>query len=258
MYNNRGYRQSSQRPYNGRQYYRRPKKTQYTQTKKLVTGHGPTVLEQIASGVGSVAKLAGAVAPVIAAINTELKYSDYSNTSLDGYNPGTSDQIVCLTNQLSQGTEDFERIGNSVLAKDITIKYNGLYLATTSNNVAFSRIVIFVWKDNATANAPTAAKLFETPATFLSAFNKDYTDQMVILKDKVYCHQTNYDAGAGGLYVAPIHEKIYKKLDFHMRWTNASTANSQNHVYMCVRGSGATSSNASRFQVYSRLNFTDN
>lgn len=251
------YQKNFPRGYNGRQYYRKPKKTQYTQTKKLVTGHGPTVLEQIASGVGSVAKLAGAVAPVIAAINTELKYTDYSNTALDGYNPGTSDQLVCLTNQLSQGTEDFQRIGNSILAKDISLKYNSLYLATTAGNIGATRIVILVWKDNATANAPTAAKIFETPSVFLSGFNKDYTDQMVILKDKVYMHEASYDPGAG-LYVGGYTDKVYKKLDFHMRWTNSTTANSQNHIYFLVRGSGATSANASRVSVYSRMNFTDN
>ena len=220
----------------------------------MVTGHGPTMLDKIASYAGPIGKLAMAVAPAIASINTEVKYGDYQQT-LNAWNPGTSDQIACLTNNISQGLTDQSRIGNSILAKDISAKFTVNYSVSPTALVSQTRIVMFVWKDNANANVPTAAKIFETPSLFLSAFNKDYTDQMVILKDKIICHNAPISGTYAGCFSS---FKVHKKLDFHMRWLDATTGNSQNHIYVLVRGLWTTSTNSSNVTLYSRMNFTDN
>jgi len=47
-------------------------------TKKMVTGQGPTLLEQLARGASGVATVAKAVLPIVSAINTEAKYLDVS------------------------------------------------------------------------------------------------------------------------------------------------------------------------------------
>lgn len=243
-------------PYRKRTYRRRPRRryVRQSKTKKMVTGHGPTMLEKIASGVGSVAKLAGAVAPVIAAINTELKYVD-TNLSATVYNPGTNDQLTCITNNISQGTDDTNRIGNSVLFKDMYIKGYLQFAASASVVTNAARMIIFVWKDNANANAPSAAKLLESPATFASAINKDYSDSLVIIKDKMWSFDSPVAASvSAGTQIF----KFYKKLDFHGRWLNTTTGNTQNHVYILFRGASGVVGNATTFSMYSRVNYTDN
>lgn len=233
---------------------RRRKVQNYSKAKKMVTGHGPTLLDRIASGVGSVAKLATAVAPAIAAINTEHKYYDISY-SVNANTPGTNDQIVDLTQGITQGTTDVTRIGNSILAQDIYVKGYVGFTASTTTHSSFSRMTIFCWKENIQLNAPTAAKLFETPADIFSPINKDYSDQFVVIKDKLIPHNAQISA-ATVQGVVPI--KFYKKLNWHIRYNaTGTTAGTQNHIFICFRGAAAVA-NTSVFSIHSRLNFTDN
>lgn len=238
----------------GKKGYKRFKKV--AKIKKMVTGEGPTLLEKIASGVGGVASVAKAVLPAIAAINTEAKYDDEASTNTC-YNPGSNDVIVCLTNNIAQGTSDSERIGNSILAKDINVRGYAYWAPTVTTGpfVNVGRYIMFVWKDNANANGPTAAKILETPTNINSHYNKDYTDQFVVLKDQ----RIPMNAWINASVTQDVHEfKIYKKLNFHIRWLNATTGGTQNHVYMMFMGSNTASANATVFQIYSRLNYTDN
>jgi len=55
-------------------------------TKKMVTGQGPTLLEQLARGASGVATVAKAVLPIVSAINTEAKYLDVSYSGNLNYN----------------------------------------------------------------------------------------------------------------------------------------------------------------------------
>lgn len=232
-----------------------PRRRIVRKTKKMVTGQGPTLLEKIASGIGGVATVAKAVLPIVAAINTEAKYYDYA-TTVSAYNPGTNDQIIPLTGGISNGTTDTTRIGNSLLAKDLNIRFSAYWLASTTVYVGETRMIIFAWKENYQDNPPTAAKLFETPADLRSGFNKDYTDQFVVIKDKTFAHNAHISAA---VTQGIISSKFYKKLDFHLRFDGTTNVDyTQNHIFMCIRGGGATSANASTVQLYSRLNFTDN
>lgn len=237
-----------------RKYYRRKGKVRYSKTKKMVTGHGPTLLEQVATGAGAAARVARAVMPVVSMINTEAKYWDATSSS-NVYAPGTSDYIVNLTGGLLGGTTDTTRIGNSVLAQNIQVKGYVQWLASAAATTGLTRLIFMVWKENAQSNTPTAAKIFEAPGTFHSPYNKDYTDQFVVLKDKVFAHNCPL---AQALVQQTIHFKWFKKLSFHMRWLDATATYTQNHVWMIVRGSGATSANQSTISFYSRMNYTDN
>lgn len=223
-------------------------------TKMMVTGKPPTLVEKIASGVGSVARLAGAVAPIIAAINTEHKYID-TDIQLTAYNPGTNDDMVLLTS-IVQGTDDVNRIGNSVLAKTLAIKAQMSYTADSTDLIATYRFTLFVWKANANSNPPSVSKIFEAPNSFLSAFNKDYTDQMVILKDKIIAVNSQtipVSQQSGNVFM-----KVFKKLNFHLRWLDATTGITENHVYVLFRSDNLLVGNAATCQLYSRLIFTDN
>lgn len=230
------------RRYRRRRYGRKPR---YSKTKQLVTGHGPTLLEKIASGAGSVARLATAVAPIIAAVNTEAKYFDVgaSLAPLSG-----TIQVQNLSN-MANGTSDSQRIGNSILAKNIAIKYQiiGNYTSLAYNPI---RMMLIADKmQNGTA--PTAAEIFETTSTYLSPLNKDQSDRFVVLKDQfIDVNQTSRTSAAG---------KFFKKLDFHIRYKGSGAGTSDqgpNTLYLIVWTS--VSVNAPTVNVYSRLNFTDN
>lgn len=242
---NKGYK----RPYKKKNPYRQDR------VKTMVTGKPPTLVERIASGAGSVARLATAVAPVIAAINTELKYSDTA-VQMVAYDPGTNDWIQLLSG-ISQGVDDTERIGNSVLVKNIAIKAQMQYTADSTDLIVSYRFILFVWKANANSNPPSSTKLFEVPSNFFSAFNKDYTDQMVILKDKIIVKEAqtipSTTAELGISYL-----KIFKKLNFHLRWLNSTTGVTENHIYVCFRCDSPLIGNSGLCNLYSRLNFTDN
>lgn len=241
-----------------RQFKKRP--VRYSRAKKMVTGHGPTLLEKIASGAGSVAKLATAVAPAIAAINTEMKYTDKTQ-SVQSHTPGTNDSIINLCDQLAQGVSDTTRIGNSILAKDLQLRM-AMNFATQAGPPQVvglhCRAMLICWKEDASINAPTAAKIFEAPTNLYSPVNKDHSDQFVVLKDKFF----SLNAGNGALAGIPqafTHMKIYKPLNWHIRFNGASAGNgTQNQIFLIIRSSASGVLGALSTTYYSRINFTDN
>lgn len=227
----------------------------YSRTKKMVTGHGPTLLEKIASGAGTVAKLATAVAPVIAAINTEHKYWDKTATVLS-YAPGTNDQLISLTNGPPQGTDDSNRIGNSILAKAIQVRLAHNFNSTIGSPSIMGihcRMMLIAWKENVQQNIPTVAKIFEAPANLYSPLNKDYSDQFVVMKDKFFSLNNSSGIAAVAAYTA---SKMYKPINWHIRWDQ--TGATQNHIYLLLRSSSTGSTNALSTTYYSRLDYTDN
>jgi len=234
------------------------RKVRYSRTKKMVTGHGPTMLESIASGVGSVAKLAMAVAPAIAAINTESKYYDQVST-LTSYSPGTNDSLINLTQAIAQGLDDTNRIGNSILAQDLQLRLAHSFTQTAGApnvNSIFCRMMLICWKENLQANAPTIAKIFESPNNIYSLINKDNSDQFVIMKDKFFC--LNAQSGLPGSQAFQT-AKLYKKLNWHLRFNGTGTAaGTQNHVYLLLRSSATGAATALNTTYISRLNYTDN
>lgn len=237
--------------------YKARRQVRYSRSKKMVTGHGPTLLEKIASGAGSVAKLATAVAPVIAAINTESKYFDQT-ASVTSNSPGTGDQLINLTGGIVAGLTDRDRIGNSILAQDLQLRLAHTFNSTLgAPNVlgSFCRMMLICWKENATQNVPSIAKIFEVPTNIYSPVNKDNSDQFVVLKDKFFT--MNNSSGQAGP-VSFVQHKIFKKLNWHMRWgaTDAASA-SQNHIYLILRSSAGSTNNL-QTTYYSRLNYTDN
>lgn len=238
-----------------RKFVKKGRQVTYSKSKKLVTGHGPTLLERIASGVGSAAKLAMAVAPAIAAINTEHKYWDQT-AAVTSYAPGTNDQIIALTAGVVQGITDQTRIGNSILAQDLQIRLAHNFTTTLgAPNIQgiHCRMMLVCWKENATANPISAAKLFEVPNNLYSSMNKDYTDQFVVLKDKFFSLNNSSGLAGTSAFTAV---KMFKPLKWHIRWDNANAT--QNHVFLILRSSAVGVGNALQTTYYSRLNFTDN
>lgn len=235
---------------------RRPIK--YSKTKQMITGHGPTLLEKIASGAGSVAKLATAVAPMIAAINTEHKYHDLT-AAVQSHSPGTSDQIINLTQGIIQGLTDSNRIGNSILAKDLQIRlaHNFQNTVGTPNVMGIHcRMMLICWKENIQLNGPTAARIFESPSNLYSPVNKDYSDQFVVLKDKFFNLNSPISISAPVGFTS---NKLFKPLNWHIRYQDATAfSGTLNHVFLILRSSASGATNSLNTTYYSRLNYTDN
>lgn len=242
-----------------RKYYAkrrgRGRPVRYSRSKKMVTGHGPTLLDKIASGAGSVAKLAMAVAPAIAAINTEHKYYD-ETASATAHTPGTNDFIQALTSPLAAGTGDSNRIGNSILAKDLSIRIAGQFTSTPTVVGVHCRMMLVAFKGDVNSIPITSTLLFEQPSNLYSPINKDNSDQLVIMKDKFFSLNAP-TIPAGSLSQSYFHMKIFKKLDWHIRYNDAGNATT-NHVFLVFRCSASSSANALGITYYSRLNFTDN
>lgn len=228
--------------YKKRTYKKRP----VNRTKRLVTGQTqPTFLEQIASGAGAVANVAKAVLPIVAAINTEMKFHDSALVVVPVLGTPT---ISCL-NQIAQGTNESDRIGNSILLKDMNFRYQILANYTTEQQ-NMVRLVFFVDKHQA-GTAPTFASIFQTTSNFQSSFNKDFTDRYAILKDKYFV------LSSGGNRV--LQGKFYKALPFHTRFLGASNSSvdlGNNSVYVLWWSAYAV--NGPSISWYNRLNFTDN
>lgn len=217
-------------------------------TKKLVTGQTqPTMLEKIASGIGAAASVAKAVLPIVSAINTESKYIDVAANA--GIPIGTP-TLQTLT-AIAQGTDENNRIGNSVLLKHINIRISFIP-NFTADAYNLMRYIIFVDKQQS-GTPPTAAQLLTTPGNIDSPFNRNYTDRFVILKDK------RLVASQTGLITSSIFQKVFKRLNFHTRFIGTSSANASmgnNTVYFFAVSTQVI--NAPTAFIYSRINFTDN
>lgn len=116
--------------------------------------------------------------------------------------------------------------------------------------------MIFAWKIN-DLGGPTAAKLLEDPTNIYSPMNKDYTDQFVLLKDKHMTLQAPFYPPALGATHFAASVKWYKKVNWHMRWTDAGD-DTCNHIWMYTMSTVTQSANAVSTTFYSRLNYTDN
>jgi len=230
----------------------------YSKTKKMVTGESPTLLENIATGAGHVASIARAVLPALSMINTELKYFDKTAT-VSAYNPGTNDQAIIVTQGIAQGTSDITRIGNSILAKNIQIRFALNFPATLgAPNIMgiHCRAMLLCWKPNLQVDGPSVAKIFEAPNNLYSPVNKDNSDNFVVIKDKFFTlnSQSSVAATAGFMTM-----KWYKDLNWHMRYQAGSTADeTTNHLVLILRSSSTGATNALGVTYYARLNYTDN
>lgn len=235
------------------------KRAYVNKTKKLVVGHGPTMLERIASGAGSVAKLAGAVAPIISMINTEEKFYDIG-TTLTSLTSGTP-AIACMS-QMAQGVTEQGRIGSSILGKNLACRFGfRTSWATASNGSGIARYRLTIFSDKAQAGTlPTTAQLFQDNTNINLPMNRNFTDRFVIIKDKYITTNAQHAIFSTGSIDQYQFTKWFKKLDFHIRYigTDATSASSgQNALYYCIWSVSDTNVSC-KYESYTRLNYTDN
>lgn len=217
--------------------------------KKMI-GEQPSMVERIASGVGSVAKLASAIVPLVTAINTEEKYFDTTAS----VNPLKSTPTIQALNLISQGLTDSTRIGNSIKAQSLMCRFHfsGNFAAQPVNVCRYMLVVDKAVNAATPVAAPTLSLILEQSSNLLSPINKDQGDRFVILKDKIF---TLNLPGTGGGH-AVLH-KEFKKLDFHIRYVAPnSTDLGPNAIYLIFWTDQTVQ--APTITYYTRLKYTDN
>lgn len=115
----------------------------------------------------------------------EMKYHDTQPADVGISNAGT---FIDMLDANSQGVSDFQqRVGDMILVK--SFRFAAQFTAADSTNVL--RLIIFIWHDDTTFNAPTAVQLISSitgslgvtaPWTFDSVREHKFT----ILYDKRY------------------------------------------------------------------------
>lgn len=217
---------------------RRP--TQPQRVQKLVNG------KQVLSWYNmSYPYLKKAMAGLIARVNTETK-ENYLDTTISIQDVAGGGNFVRLT-QPQQGTGYGQRIGNSVKAQSIYVKMN-LAIPVNATTQHSIRMILYIDKQDPTADPMTVAKLFQAPAYPLTShINNENTDRLVILKDKLY---NMYPGQMTALAI-----KIFKKLEIHTKFTNGANTPAENNVYLFFVCNVDESAGV---DLNSKFNFTDN
>lgn len=234
----------------------KPRPTQKAMVKKMV-GEQPSVVEQIANGVGSVAKLASAIMPIVAAINTEEKYLD--NTA--SVTPNLATPTITYLTGMAQGTSDITRIGDSVKAQFLQVRFyiTPNFISQNNNLVRIMLIVDKMASASMSIGTPTAAMLFASTSNPFSPINKDNGDRFVILKDKVMALNSPTPTAA----TSPAHGgdsrilKLNVPLDFHVRYSASAATDFGPNNILLVCWTNLTGTGPS-ITYYSRFKFTDN
>lgn len=200
---------------------------------------------------------------VASMVNAEKKFTDAQteeamNSILDmsTTTPGTTDVFnnIHLLNQVTEGTDYFERTGNSIKVKDVKIRWE---VSNTADNSAFPvRVLVVQWKDN---TIPTFPDLFtsEASGSYLSAdvydyYNKDVSGRkMVVLYDKIYHMVSNV---ANKCYITG---DIQLNMNMHTRFDDAAGLPSDNRLYFIVLSGNPTTDDCS-LKFSRRTDYVDN
>lgn len=245
--------------YRGAKNYRRRrtyrKNTRTRRNKQLVdkTDGQPRFLKMINSGlpyVAAIPSIAKTLGGVIAAINTEHKFHD-ADTTDSFYN---ADPVFMQLNGIAQGDDYTNRIGRSIRAINLTLRWTTTMNASTVDESYRMLIVCDKMLDPDDGETPSqiVTKLLQdTTNPVLSPINREYSDRFVILKEKMYSLSDGQGTRA--------FNKVFLRLGFHIKFDGTTqTLQSANSLYFILLSDNANSTNPSSCEVYSRLNYTDN
>jgi len=179
------------------------------------------------------------------AVNIEYKVSVVSATQ----NPSYNGVVVDFTNSIAQGTQNGQRIGDSVKLQNLTIRF---YLEQDAAPAANEQIRIILYRDqNNTittgANMLTAAGGIFAP---ISAKNQDNKYASNILVDRLMSF-ANY---AGGSVSRQF--DIVLPLNFHTHYTATTTTVKDNALKMLIISDTAAGS-VTAVRYYSLMSYTD-
>lgn len=191
----------------------------YNRVRKYVKRASRNKMDPIFGAPARVASLAKDVKMLKGVINSEKKYKDFALTAnIDATTP----QIFCVT-PVSQGQDNDQRIGRSILAKSIYIKG---YLSFEDDTLTAQGIRLMLVQDkqqNGVAPVLSAATdpdngILEETATW-SHLNMENSNRYRVLFDKTY--QFSKDADRS---VQRREFKKYIKLKHHIHYSGTAAA----------------------------------
>lgn len=230
------------RRYNNRRRFRPRRKNAMQKTQQLVQGKA-----QRPWYTYTYPYVAKSLYGLISHLNVETKerYNSFDNV-IDPI-AATNTATIDLTNT-GRGTGASNRIGNSI--KTLSLQLKMLFeKSSTNSNVNIIRFIIYVDKQDSTANPATLGDILQDGTNMLSLTNQENTDRFVILKDKYF---TLSDASNRDTYIS----KFYKKLNFHTRYTVGADTPAENNIFLIAFTNQV--SDTSGLLIQSKLRFTDN
>ena len=177
-------------------------------------------------------------------INAELKRWDLTNQ----INPDDSGIVVPISN-IPAGDDFFNRNGNSILAKYISMKFKAVINSSATHTLL--RVLVFIDTQNQ-GTTPTINDLFTTTSgalTTQATLNPDNTQRFTVLAD-IYMPLSI--SGNQMLF-----RKGYRRLNFHLRYTGtAATDWNKNAIFFCAISDVIT--NLPELTYTTRIAFYDN
>lgn len=157
----------------------------------------------------------------------------------------------------TQGTTDNQRIGDSVMLKNLHLKYH-LFGDASSARANIVRIILFQWKENTTPTASHILKDTSAGNSLVSPYENDNRLLRNILHDKRYV--IGPTAGAyngitssfapGGALSSAFITKLIKKVQF-----DAGSTSGSNKLYMLAVCQNST--NPPSLTYYSTASYSD-
>lgn len=187
-------------------------------------------------------------------VNSEKKYFDAVGTE----DPSSTIPTLTHLSNITQGSSDVSRNGDSVGLKTMQVKYQIQWHASATVNDAV-RVVIVIDKDNENGTPMTTAQLMAT-TDLLSLRNMNFSRRFKVLHDDVYTINTTKNL---------IVKEYYKKFKMgkdrqgnktvmkHITWNNNDQTEERNHIYMLCFTNVSTE-NLPHITYFSRLRFYDN
>lgn len=219
--------------------YRKPRQAKWKQVLKL----GKSIYQNYKGPLGYAIKGVNMLKNLV---NTESKYIDTAVFTAQTIT--TTGSVSCLS-AVAQGTTDITRIGNSILAKHLQIRY--VVQSNTVSHYNALRMILFLDKQNAKGTIPAASEILN--GVSINGFiNKDNTDRFVILKDDC-------------ITVDDVGDSLVTKKEFldlsrlHIKYDGTTAAQgdlAENHIYMLLVSADPT--DGPSISMNSRLVFYDN
>lgn len=175
-------------------------------------------------------------------INSELKYSDQILGATSSSSSGT---VIPLTG-MAQGDDNSQRNGDSILAKQLQMKYQVEFNALTTAG-AIVKMWIVKDKQQVADTTPAFTDIFENTNVF-SFLNKATIKRFTIISSKTF----TFDAAK-----LQYQMEFTKNLNHHIRFNgSASTDRQKDHYYLVVCTD--VNSNVPNYLYASRLTYYDN
>lgn len=176
-------------------------------------------------------------------INVERKYIDYNQAPAQITTTGT----VLLLSGANQGTDYNQRDGLSAKMVSLNCRYTcELPSGFASPEGQYIRLIWFIDQETGT---PAVSDVLET-TSIVSPLNHLNGKRFSILYDKVHFLSI---AGQTG-----IQRSMFKRMQSHLKWSNATTGLKEGHVYVLLLSDASTAGTEPFVSFYNRIRFIDN